>query len=123
MMHRVSTKKGPGDCFESALKGVLNGSVKLDNGKTIELDGHARLVHGVVWNPKDELWMAHGWIESSQHSCINTATGYVQHLNRRLYYSVGRVKATIRYTRQEALAQARVAMHYGPWNITEPTTR
>lgn len=121
-MSRVSLKKGLGDCFETSLQGILDGSVKLDNGATVKLDSDARLVHGVVWNNKERVWMTHGWIEPNPSTCLNTATGYARVTMRSLYYEAGRVKETIRYTRHEAMLQVLHTKHYGPWNITEPTT-
>lgn len=47
--------------------------------------------------------------------CINVANGNMRAVPRPLFYGVGEVSYTVRYTAAEAMGEAHSSGHYGPW--------
>jgi len=102
-----------GDCFETAAHQVLH-------------DPTLVLVHGLVWHDNSgEHW--HAWVERTDEidfpghgritttSCIDKANGNDWEGPAALYYSLGRIKTTHRYSLIEASALMVRSGHYGPW--------
>lgn len=107
-----------GDCFEVALKLAME-----DPGLTV--------VHGLPLgtgpeNDGKRFW--HAWCEQTEvlefpnHPetrltfVIDQSNGRDFCVPRALYYKIGHIEQTWRYTLDEAAAQALRHEHYGPWN-------
>ena len=103
-----SKKKPTGDCFESAGKYII------DNGR----NGDLILVHGLAIGrgPIAGIKFSHAWIEQGD-LVIDVANGRHIELPKNIYYALGNISETFKYTFEDVLKKTLDTGHWGPWDL------
>ena len=101
-----------GDCFQVAGRYVLD-------HPTLSKDVYA-FVHGIVngQGPLSGLAFTHAWIERDGN-VIDHSNGRKIEMPIELYYTLGGIKTTVRYTPREAANKMLESGHYGAWDMPE----
>ena len=100
-----------GDCFQAAGRYVLN-----HPGAEAEYV----LVHGIVTGqgPLKGVQYTHAWIERDGN-VLDYSNGKKTEVQAWLYYVLGRIETTVRYTPREAAKKMWETKHFGPWELEE----
>ena len=95
-----------GDCFEAAAKYVM------------DEDSDAILVHGEVTGqgPIAGLKFGHAWAEKNG-MVIDKSNGKDLELPEQLYYALGQVSKTFKYTAKEMFKKIAKFKTWGPWDL------
>ena len=88
-----------GDCFTSAYRNVI-------------INKQYKLVHGIVTNAYGKRYI-HAWCEY-ENKAYDTTSNMVVPV--KIYYEVGRIEYTVRYTFQEAIHNFVETDSYGYWH-------
>ena len=101
----IPEKNKHGNCFQAAYDYLIR------HPDTI-------LVHGVVTGQGaiKGVQYTHAWIEDGDTVIDKTIPEEFSELPKMVYYSLGNIKITRRYTYKEALQQVVETEHYGPWD-------
>lgn len=93
-----------GDCYRVAAGAVI------DNPSWV-------LVHGVVTGRGaiEGIKYAHAWAEDGDEVVDLTFPESLQRLPKEVYYALGNVEYTKKYTRKEAIEKLVEFSHWGPW--------
>jgi hypothetical protein len=105
----IPAKNKGGDCFEAAGNFIVNNRHEKDD---------LILVHGLVTGQGAiaGIKFAHAWIEDGD-LVIDKSNGRDIKIPKMLYYALGNVKKTFRYTAEEAVEKMLDVGHYGPWDL------
>jgi hypothetical protein len=119
---RISAKKGKvppgvpkkntgGDCYEAAARYIIDHALM---GKEKGLV----LVHGIVTGqgPIRGIQYGHAWVENGDE-VIDKSRGRDIHLPKAVYYALGNISETIRYTPEETRRKLLDTGNYGPWDL------
>lgn len=103
---RIPKKNKGGDCFQVAA------NLATDFGSE-----NLVLVHGIVTGqgPIEGIQYSHAWVEDGDQ-VIDKSNGRDIKLDKHLYYFVGRIEYTVRYTSDEAREMLLKTENYGPWD-------
>jgi hypothetical protein len=104
VVQRYHVKAPTGNCYEAHGHAI------------IEKFGHSKgavLVHGEVWHPQTG-WHGHAWIELNG-AVIDLTNGRNVAIDKKRYYTLGKVRKTKRYTPHEAAEKMLQTSTYGPW--------
>ena len=103
--------------FERPIMACAKARAGIDTLDAIDVEpGELRLVHGVVTRPRDEHEHEHAWVEIPRLSLvIEYSNGNQLVTSVGLYYSMGTIKQTHRYTPDDAKIMMIDYAHYGPW--------
>jgi hypothetical protein len=71
------------------------------------------LVHGLPFNPAIGMRMPHGWLEKDE-IVLDTNSG--KEIDKGLYYAMGKIEDTVRYTKTEARKMTVDTGHWGHWD-------
>lgn len=102
-------RKRDGDCFKVAADLVV------DHSFPSKYKG-AVLVHGMA-SGRGEISgvrFGHAWVEIGDE-VIDYSNGLNARLPKELYYAIGNIKTTLRYSRKETMMNLMEHKHYGPW--------
>ena len=79
---------------------------------------NAKLVHGVVTGqgPIEGIQYTHAWVEDGDEIIDNTLSPNLRRLPKQLYYALGNIDITRKYTYKQALEQTIKTGHYGYWD-------
>ena len=104
-------RTGNGDCFPAALNLLLEFHALRQLTSTEPV-----LVHGIVTGQGkiDGVQHWHAWVEIGD-TVIDRSNDKDIKLPKGLYYSIGKIDQTWRYTPDEAWSEATDNDHYGPW--------
>lgn len=110
-MPSVPSKNKGGDCFESAANYVIDNSIFKKNEKLI-------LVHGEVagQGELEGIRFGHAWVEKGS-TVIEVANGKHLELPKVLYYALGQVSKTYKYTPERLREMLLKHETYGPWEL------
>jgi hypothetical protein len=97
-----------GDCYQAA------GKYMMDHG----IGGNLVLVHGEVLGqgPLEGVRFGHAWIEKGS-DVLDVSNGKMLTIPKGLYYAIGDIKRTVRYTHKEFLKRVLDTEHWGPWDL------
>ena len=98
-----------GNCYQVAFDCLM------DLGSN---DDNVRLVHGVVTGQGaiEGIEYCHAWVEDGDEVIDGTMPPKYRILPKDIYYALGNVGITKKYSRKQALAKALFTGHYGPWD-------
>jgi hypothetical protein len=91
-----------GDCFMSAYRNIFH-------------NRQYKLVHGVVTRKSDGIQHPHAWCEFGG-MVYDNSNGNNICMPKELYYSLGNIELTVRYTYDEAVNNVLNTEMYGWWN-------
>ena len=99
-----------GDCYEAAGKYMLSNS-----------DSGCVLVHGIPMGqgPIAGIRMGHAWVEQGD-LVIDNSNGRSVKMPKAVYYALGQIEFTIRYTMAEFMEKVLESKHWGPWDRRIP---
>jgi len=105
-----SENKG-GDCYRAA------GTYIVDNAFGKNGDKSLVLVHGEVTGqgPIEGVKYGHAWVEKGG-MVIDKSNDRDIKMPKALYYALGNIKKTVRYTSEEVLDKITTTEHWGPWD-------
>ena len=85
---------------------------------TLMKNPNAKLVHGVVTGQGaiNGIQYGHAWVEDGDTVIDNTLRGDLRRLPKQLYYRIGNINITRKYTYNQALENLIKYEHYGPWD-------
>jgi len=119
---RVSESNGGGDCYEAAVKYLMDhGTLGL---RRQDGDPDLILVHGEVsgQGPLEGVRYGHAWIEKGP-MVIDTSNGRNIRMPAMLYYALGQVDRGLsypnvyKYTAEQVRKKLLEHGHYGPWDL------
>ena len=101
--------KDNGECYEVSAKMVMDAWIRDKTTKLV-------LVHGVI--PKRGVVPEHGhaWVEDGDE-CIDNSTGKNIRMPRELYYALGEITVTKKYTADQTAKKLLKHKHYGHWDL------
>jgi hypothetical protein len=99
-----------GDCYEVSGKHVLDQSMMGNKELT--------LVHGIVTGqgPISGIQYGHAWVEDGD-TVIDLSNGRNLQSPKALYYALGNISETRRYSVEETRKKILEHKHWGPWDI------
>jgi len=130
--NRIPKKNRNGDCYEVSAKYVLNSQFKelsslIPEEVLKEMDKHGItrpsndifLVHGEVTgqSPIEGVKYGHAWVEIGDSTVIDNSNGRNIEMPKALYYALGRIERTIRYTPEQTREMVLKYSHWGPWEL------
>lgn len=97
-----------GDCYEAA------GHFMMDHRPAIGMT----LVHGEVLGqgPLDGVRFGHAWVETGG-TVIDESNGRHIRMPKELYYTIGDIRKTVRYSYDDFAHKVSKAKHWGPWDL------
>jgi hypothetical protein len=106
---RIPEKNRHGDCYSAAGKYILDHPHKPDL---------FFLVHGIVTGqgPIAGIKYGHAWVEEGD-LVIEVSNGRNLRLPKAVYYALGQIEKTIRYSATEAVKKMLSSHHFGPWDL------
>ena len=104
---KIPSKNKGGDCYVAAGRYIMDNH----NPKLV-------LVHGIVTGQGDiaGIQFGHAWVEDGD-MVIDTSNGRDIQLPKQLYYALGNIETTKRYTMEKAMEKMLKIGHYGPWDL------
>jgi hypothetical protein len=108
---RIPKKNKGGDCYEVA------GRYVMDNGM-FGRGSDLVLVHGEVTGQGriSGVKYGHAWVEQGD-MVIDRSNGRDLRIPKNLYYALGNISRTIKYTPEEMRKKAAEFKHWGPWDL------
>lgn len=112
-LERVTAKTAfdGGDCYEKSIAALF-----FNKEFSSASPSEWYLVHGIAVitaGPHEGKEFGHAWLERGEE-VYDAASG--RRLHRELYYRVGRVGYTHKYTQEQARAEVLKRRTYGPWD-------
>ena len=107
----VPKKNTGGDCYQVSADYVVNHSLSGGGNGLV-------LVHGIVTGqgPIRGIQYGHAWVEDGDE-VIDKSRGRDIRMPKVLYYALGNVSETVRYTPDEARRKMLDTGTYGPWDL------
>jgi hypothetical protein len=111
-MPSIPSKNRGGDCYEAAGKYVM------DHALFPGTDGSLILVHGEVTGQGDiaGIQYGHAWVEKGG-TVIDVSNGRNIKLPKAVYYAIGNIGKTYKYTSEEMREKILESGHWGPWDL------
>ena len=99
-----------GDCYNVAGRYLMDHAFGEDSGLL--------LVHGEVGGqgPLAGIRMGHAWIEDGD-MVIDNSNGTNRTIPKQLYYAIGNIGQTFKYTMDEMRKKVLEYGHWGPWDL------
>lgn len=117
-------EKELGNCFQVALLGVILPDEYVTPRHPTLKDIELTLVHGECFGlggDAEGLWYGHGWIEFTNASgvefVLDMANGNNVVMPKYAYYHLGKIRQTIRYSKEEAKEKMLEHETYGSWDL------
>jgi len=109
-MPSVPAKNKGGDCYKAAADYVIDHAFRSNGKKGLVL------VHGEVTGQGaiDGVQYGHAWVEDGS-TAIDVSNGRNINMPKPLYYAIGRIGKTIRYTPEQMREKILKHKHFGPW--------
>jgi hypothetical protein len=106
---KIPSKNKGGDCYEASGRQILDNQYK---------DKDLVLVHGIVTGQGaiEGIQFGHAWVEKG-NTVIDKSNGRSIELPKAVYYALGKIKKTKRYTVAEAVKKMLDTGHFGPWDL------
>jgi hypothetical protein len=100
-----------GDCYQTAYHYFVTNCHQNPN---------LRLVHGLVTGQGQIKGIVynHAWVEDTETDNVIDLTmpEFFQHVNTTVYYALGQIKYSVKYTAEDVLKNIQKFRTYGPWN-------
>jgi len=105
--NRVAGPARGGDCYEAA------GKYEMDHGMAGDI-----LVHGEVKGQGSlkGIRFGHAWVENGG-TVIDESNGKHLRMPKDVYYALGDIRRTVKYSYKEFLKKVVEAKHWGPWDL------
>ena len=100
-----------GDCYQAAGRYVMDNALQGSNQNLI-------LVHGIVSGQGEIAGVryGHAWVENGEE-VIDVAGGRELRVPKIIYYAIGNIDNTFRYTPEEMREKLIESETWGPWDL------